>query len=204
MYVHTISLGVAQGHPRQALLSACSPPAHHCPGPDSPVSPAKELTHAVRKQQRALEERLEACLEELRRLCLREAVRAGHPRRAGSARVRAPARLHTHTRARARASSSLIRGAQSPVLFGMVRLRGGNPNPERVWGLRRGWWCLVLNVDTGQLREGTVCSGHGGAQAQGRREERLQGDRVDGGLWGLSPGQSRSPDKGSRRRLEDQ
>lgn len=45
-------------------------------GPDSPVSPAKELTHAVRKQQRALEERLEACLEELRRLCLREAVRA--------------------------------------------------------------------------------------------------------------------------------
>lgn len=36
----------------------------------------KELTHAVRKQQRALEERLEACLEELRRLCLREAVRA--------------------------------------------------------------------------------------------------------------------------------
>ena len=40
------------------------------------MSPAKELTHAVRKQQRALEERLEACLEELRRLCLREAVRA--------------------------------------------------------------------------------------------------------------------------------
>ncbi|EPY77749.1 hypothetical protein CB1_001198002 [Camelus ferus] len=45
-------------------------------GPDSPVSPAKELTHAVRKQQRALEERLEACLEELRRLCLREALSA--------------------------------------------------------------------------------------------------------------------------------
>ena len=101
MYVHTISLGVAQGHPRQALLSACSPPAHHCPGPDSPVSPAKELTHAVRKQQRALEERLEACLEELRRLCLREAVRAGHPRRAGSVRVRVPARLHTHARTHA-------------------------------------------------------------------------------------------------------
>lgn len=35
----------------------------------------KELTNAVRKQQRALEARLEACLEELRRLCLREAVR---------------------------------------------------------------------------------------------------------------------------------
>lgn len=42
-------------------------------GPDSPVSPMKELTNAVRKQQRALEARLEACLEELRRLCLREA-----------------------------------------------------------------------------------------------------------------------------------
>ncbi|XP_010829433.1 PREDICTED: uncharacterized protein C1orf106 homolog [Bison bison bison] len=48
-------------------------------GPDSPVSPAKELTHAVRKQQRALEERLEACLEELRRLCLREALSLGGP-----------------------------------------------------------------------------------------------------------------------------
>lgn len=35
----------------------------------------KELTNAVRKQQRALEARLEACMEELRRLCLREAVR---------------------------------------------------------------------------------------------------------------------------------
>ncbi|XP_075384920.1 innate immunity activator protein isoform X1 [Tenrec ecaudatus] len=56
-------------------------------GPDSPISPAKELahkelahkelTHAVRKQQRALEERLEACLEELRRLCLREAELTG-------------------------------------------------------------------------------------------------------------------------------
>ncbi|XP_027831809.1 innate immunity activator protein isoform X8 [Ovis aries] len=46
-------------------------------GPDSPVSPGKELTHAVRKQQRALEERLEACLEELRRLCLREAELTG-------------------------------------------------------------------------------------------------------------------------------
>ncbi|XP_048213566.1 innate immunity activator protein isoform X2 [Perognathus longimembris pacificus] len=46
-------------------------------GPDSPVSPTKELTHAVRKQQRALEARLEACLEELRRLCLREAELTG-------------------------------------------------------------------------------------------------------------------------------
>ncbi|XP_077013474.1 innate immunity activator protein isoform X2 [Tamandua tetradactyla] len=45
-------------------------------GPDSPVSP-KELTYAMRKQQRALEERLEACLEELRRLCLREAELTG-------------------------------------------------------------------------------------------------------------------------------
>ncbi|XP_039083361.1 innate immunity activator protein isoform X2 [Hyaena hyaena] len=46
-------------------------------GPDSPVSPVKELTHAVRKQQRALEERLEARLEELKRLCLREAELTG-------------------------------------------------------------------------------------------------------------------------------
>ncbi|XP_029789000.1 innate immunity activator protein isoform X2 [Suricata suricatta] len=46
-------------------------------GPDSPVSPVKELTHAVRKQQKALEERLEARLEELRRLCLREAELTG-------------------------------------------------------------------------------------------------------------------------------
>ncbi|XP_020028154.2 innate immunity activator protein isoform X1 [Castor canadensis] len=46
-------------------------------GPDSPVSPMKELTHAVRKQQKALEARLEACLEELRRLCLREAELTG-------------------------------------------------------------------------------------------------------------------------------
>ncbi|XP_032734113.1 innate immunity activator protein isoform X1 [Lontra canadensis] len=46
-------------------------------GPDSPVSPMKELTHAVRKQQRALEARLEARLEELKRLCLREAELTG-------------------------------------------------------------------------------------------------------------------------------
>lgn len=58
--------------------SAFSLPEHVPPtpaGPDSPVSPMKELAHAVHKQQRALEARLEACLEELRRLCLREAVR---------------------------------------------------------------------------------------------------------------------------------
>lgn len=52
-------------------------------GPDSPVSPlrelreAKELTYAMRRQQRALEERLEACLEELKGLCLREAELTG-------------------------------------------------------------------------------------------------------------------------------
>lgn len=49
-------------------------------GPDSPLSPLKELrelrelTHAVRRQQRALEGRLEACVGELKALCLREAV----------------------------------------------------------------------------------------------------------------------------------
>lgn len=62
-----------RGLPTSASLSQC--PAAPL-GPDSPVSPVKELTHAVRKQQRALEERLEADLEELKRLCLREAVRA--------------------------------------------------------------------------------------------------------------------------------
>ncbi|XP_044528665.1 innate immunity activator protein isoform X1 [Gracilinanus agilis] len=46
-------------------------------GPDSPISPMKELTHAMRKQQRALEERLELCLEELKKLCLREAELTG-------------------------------------------------------------------------------------------------------------------------------
>lgn len=68
----------AGGGPRDPARRLCSPERAPCcsPGPDSPVSPVKELTHAVRKQQRALEERLEACLEELRRLCLREAVRA--------------------------------------------------------------------------------------------------------------------------------
>lgn len=52
-------------------------------GPDSPLSPLKELrelrelTHAVRRQQRALEGRLEACVGELKALCLREAELTG-------------------------------------------------------------------------------------------------------------------------------
>lgn len=68
---HTLQCNVASF----LILCPCCPPT----GPDSPVSPMKELTQAVRKQQRALEARLEACLEELRRLCLREAVRTGRP-----------------------------------------------------------------------------------------------------------------------------
>uniref|UniRef100_A0A670J6T6 Innate immunity activator n=1 Tax=Podarcis muralis TaxID=64176 RepID=A0A670J6T6_PODMU len=47
------------------------------PGLDSPMSPMKDLTQAMRKQQKALEERLEACVQELRRLCLREAELTG-------------------------------------------------------------------------------------------------------------------------------
>ncbi|XP_013922316.1 PREDICTED: uncharacterized protein C1orf106 homolog isoform X2 [Thamnophis sirtalis] len=46
-------------------------------GPDSPIAAMKDLTQAMRKQQKALEERLEACLQELRRLCLREAELTG-------------------------------------------------------------------------------------------------------------------------------
>ncbi|XP_039389184.1 innate immunity activator protein isoform X2 [Mauremys reevesii] len=46
-------------------------------GPDSPVSPLKDLTQAVRKQQQELAARLEACLAELRKLCLREAELTG-------------------------------------------------------------------------------------------------------------------------------
>ena len=71
--VCAVSPGGVQQRPGQAPLARPCPAA----GPDSPVAPVKELTHAVRKQQRALEERLEACLQELRRLCLREAVRLG-------------------------------------------------------------------------------------------------------------------------------
>ncbi|NWW61845.1 INAVA protein, partial [Ifrita kowaldi] len=43
-------------------------------GPDSPVSPPKERVQAGRRQQQALEARLDGCVQELRRLCLREAV----------------------------------------------------------------------------------------------------------------------------------
>ncbi|XP_064354129.1 innate immunity activator protein-like [Dromaius novaehollandiae] len=46
-------------------------------GPDSPVSPVKELPRAARRRQRELEARLEACVQELRRLCLREAELTG-------------------------------------------------------------------------------------------------------------------------------
>ncbi|XP_070601250.1 innate immunity activator protein isoform X2 [Erythrolamprus reginae] len=46
-------------------------------GPDSPMAAMKDLTQAMRKQQKALEDRLEACLQELRRLCLREAELTG-------------------------------------------------------------------------------------------------------------------------------
>lgn len=42
------------------------------------MSPLKDLTKAVHKQQKALEAHLEACLQELRKLCLREAVRDPH------------------------------------------------------------------------------------------------------------------------------
>ncbi|KAI1230846.1 hypothetical protein IHE44_0008278, partial [Lamprotornis superbus] len=43
--------------------------------PDSPVSPPKERVQAGRRQQQqALEARLDGCIQELRRLCLREAV----------------------------------------------------------------------------------------------------------------------------------
>ncbi|XP_038236239.1 innate immunity activator protein isoform X2 [Dermochelys coriacea] len=46
-------------------------------GLDSPVSLLKDMTHAVRKQQQELAVRLEACLVELRKLCLREAELTG-------------------------------------------------------------------------------------------------------------------------------
>ncbi|NWR59480.1 INAVA protein, partial [Bucorvus abyssinicus] len=47
------------------------------PGPDSPVSPPKERVQAGRRRQQALEARLEGCVQELRRLCLREAELTG-------------------------------------------------------------------------------------------------------------------------------
>lgn len=46
-------------------------------GSDSPTSPVKDLTthtRAMRLKHQALEERLELCLLELRKLCIREAV----------------------------------------------------------------------------------------------------------------------------------
>ncbi|NXP71910.1 INAVA protein, partial [Ramphastos sulfuratus] len=46
-------------------------------GPASPVSPLKERAQAGRRQQQALEARLESCVQELRRLCLREAELTG-------------------------------------------------------------------------------------------------------------------------------
>ncbi|NXY21131.1 INAVA protein, partial [Atrichornis clamosus] len=50
-------------------------------GPDSPVSPPKERVQAGRRQQQALEARLDGCVQELRRLCLREAVSRAPPAR---------------------------------------------------------------------------------------------------------------------------
>ncbi|NXR47029.1 INAVA protein, partial [Hippolais icterina] len=46
-------------------------------GPDSPVSPPKDRVQAGRQQQQALEARLDGCIQELRRLCLREAELTG-------------------------------------------------------------------------------------------------------------------------------
>ncbi|XP_063212582.1 innate immunity activator protein isoform X2 [Chroicocephalus ridibundus] len=46
-------------------------------GPDSPVPPLKERAQAGRRRQQALEARLETCVQELRRLCLREAELTG-------------------------------------------------------------------------------------------------------------------------------
>lgn len=47
-------------------------------GPDSPTSPVKDLTthtRALKLKHQSLEERLELCVLELRKLCIREAVR---------------------------------------------------------------------------------------------------------------------------------
>ncbi|NWS32556.1 INAVA protein, partial [Polioptila caerulea] len=46
-------------------------------GPDSPVSPPKERVQVGRQQQQALEAQLDGCIQELRRLCLREAELTG-------------------------------------------------------------------------------------------------------------------------------
>lgn len=67
-------------------LAAPTPPDVRVsvPGPESPVAPAKERVQAGRQQQQVLEARLDGCIQELRRLCLREAVSrargpAAHP-----------------------------------------------------------------------------------------------------------------------------
>ncbi|XP_041345571.1 innate immunity activator protein [Pyrgilauda ruficollis] len=46
-------------------------------GPDSPVSPPKERVQVGQRQQQALEAQLDGCIQELRRLCLREAELTG-------------------------------------------------------------------------------------------------------------------------------
>lgn len=48
-----------------------------CAGPDSPTSPVKDLsthTRAMKLKHQALEDRLQLCLLELKKLCIREAV----------------------------------------------------------------------------------------------------------------------------------
>lgn len=80
--------GVWGGRPGASQQESACPSLHPSvrpsPGPDSPVSPLKERAQAGRRQQQALEARLEGCVQELRRLCLREAVSGaggGHPAR---------------------------------------------------------------------------------------------------------------------------
>ncbi|NWU32915.1 INAVA protein, partial [Hylia prasina] len=46
-------------------------------GPNSPMSPLKERVQVGQQQQQALEARLDGCIQELRRLCLREAELTG-------------------------------------------------------------------------------------------------------------------------------
>ncbi|XP_038018348.1 innate immunity activator protein isoform X2 [Motacilla alba alba] len=46
-------------------------------GPNSPVSPLKERVQVGQRQQQALEAQLDGCIQELRRLCLREAELTG-------------------------------------------------------------------------------------------------------------------------------
>uniref|UniRef100_A0A8C9SZF9 Innate immunity activator a n=1 Tax=Scleropages formosus TaxID=113540 RepID=A0A8C9SZF9_SCLFO len=59
--------------------SGCQRDVQDC-GPDSPASPMKELTghtRVVRLKHKALEDRLERCLQELKQLCIREAELTG-------------------------------------------------------------------------------------------------------------------------------